>query len=154
MGELHWWSEQLVTWKRHSSTTPRSCDRNRYLPGRLGSYTSRSRQGDCGLRKNNWSTWSCRDVCCTGLREGQEECSPQDGQHICPSLRDQDGRNSIYQTNCSGMSDLGLVSSKALIYQAWTTRWQTKNPDKVQTSAEWKIHKEIFMGICTQLGPC
>ena len=47
-------------------------------------------------------------------REGQEEClcPPQDGQYISPSLCDQDGGNSIHQTNSSGMPDLGLVSSE------------------------------------------
>ena len=110
-----------VEWQRHSPTTPRSCDRNGRLPSRLRSCMSRS--ADRGAVVSGRTTGAhqctgadCRDVCCTGLREGQEECShpPQDGQYICPSLCDQDGGNSIHQTNSSGMPDLRLVSSETI----------------------------------------
>ena len=57
----------------------------------------------------------CRNVCHTSLCEGQEECShsSQNGQHVGSGICDQDGRYPLHQTNGSGASDLGMVSSAA-----------------------------------------
>ena len=52
-----------------------------------------------------------RHVCSTSLCEGQAKgpCLPQDGQHISPILRDQDGRHTVHQIDRGGMTDVGLV---------------------------------------------
>jgi len=56
------------------------------------------------------------------------------------------------------MSDLELVSSKADNPFGITFTWlgllgETKSPDKYRPQQNGLL-KEIFVGICTQLGPC
>ena len=54
--ELYWWSDQLMVCIGRDISRP--CDRNQmHLPNRL--CAKACRQGDCGLRKNNYNTSMC-----------------------------------------------------------------------------------------------
>ena len=80
----------------------------------------------------------CRHVCCTGFRKRQEEspCSPQDGQHICSHLCDQDRGYSVHQTNSSCMSDLGLVLQRQITLSVTPTGFgQSGHRQRIQRSA-------------------
>jgi len=132
-----------MEWQRNCPATTRPCDRDGCLSDRLGGCMRGSANRGPVVSGRTAGTYQCtgadcRHVCCTGFRKRQEEspCSPQDGQHICSYLCDQDeGTQSIKLTAfvCQIWDwclQRQITLSQRHTYQVWTIRSQTENLGK------------------------
>ena len=113
-------SPNHMEWKRYYPVTPRSGDRDGYIPIGLGSGMQWSADrwpvvpgGTMGIHQ--WTGADGRHIWQASCSKGQAECShsPKDGQLTVLIPCDQDRDHTVYHTYRSGFPVVGLVATSA-----------------------------------------